>query len=153
MPRVWLVPRVVQLNRKELFTSLMKSKMPDGSIFNPTEIALVEESYALEVHNYDRSANARLINFSHDSLKIRTNSSTPAFLILSDVYYPGWKAAIDNKSVHIFQTDYVLRGVEVPAGNHIVQFDFKPESFKYGTILTILSLIILSGIILKMGKQ
>jgi uncharacterized membrane protein YfhO len=62
---------------------------------------------------------------------------------LSDVYYPGWQASIDGKITHIFQTDYVLRGVAVRAGTHVVKFDFRPLPFFAGALLSGLSLLVI----------
>jgi uncharacterized membrane protein YfhO len=62
-------------------------------------------------------------------------------LILSDIYYPGWQAKIDGKLTKIFPTNYVQRGIILPAGNHLVEFEFKPRSFHIGLGITIASLV------------
>jgi uncharacterized membrane protein YfhO len=73
-------------------------------------------------------------------LDVKTNDN--AFLVLSDVYYPGWQASIDGESTHIFQTDYVLRGVAVPPGTHLVKFDYRPVRFFAGALLNCLSSLV-----------
>jgi uncharacterized membrane protein YfhO len=67
---------------------------------------------------------------------IKTIANRPSVLVTSDVYYPGWKATIDNKSAEIFVTDYLLRGVVVPEGPHIVKFKFKPKRFYLGAAIS-----------------
>ncbi|NIT58138.1 MAG: YfhO family protein, partial [Aliifodinibius sp.] len=48
-------------------------------------------------------------------------------------YYPaGWEATIDGKPAEIHKTNFVLRGLEVPAGEHTVQLIFEPTSNIWG---------------------
>jgi uncharacterized membrane protein YfhO len=59
------------------------------------------------------------------------NSSRPHFAVFSEVYYPyGWNAYIDGKKVDYCKTDYVLRGLSIPAGQHAVRFIFEPSHIK-----------------------
>ncbi len=48
------------------------------------------------------------------------------------MYYPGWRATADGIATHLFQTNYVLRGVLVPSGGHVIHLEFRPRSFYYG---------------------
>jgi uncharacterized membrane protein YfhO len=70
---------------------------------------------------------------------IQTQSSTAAFLVLSDAFYPGWQATIDGKPTPIYQTNYIQRGLSVPAGEHLVEYRFEPLSLRYGAGITLLS--------------
>ncbi len=67
------------------------------------------------------------------------------FLVLSDIWYPGWKAKVDGKEAEILQAYHLFRAVQVPSGRHTVVFEYDPLSFKIGlwiTSLTILCLVI-----------
>ncbi|MEI6088403.1 MAG: YfhO family protein, partial [Bacteroidota bacterium] len=44
-------------------------------------------------------------------------------------YNRGWKAYIDDKEATIIQTNYVLRGLAIPSGKHLIRFEFKPASY------------------------
>lgn len=146
MPRAWLVPEVVRLKPDEILRAIKTSQMPDGRTYEPRQIALVEEPFALKINNFDESATSRIIHLDDTSIEIHTNSASPAFLVLSDVYYPGWKAFIDGIPTHVFQTNYAIRGVMVPSGGHIVRFEFRPLSFYIGATISLTSLLLLSSL-------
>lgn|GEM_PF-5331322 len=63
---------------------------------------------------------------------IRTWSSKPAFLVLSDTYYPDWQVKVNGRSSQIWKTNYYLRGVVVPAGESEVIFTYRPRLFWWG---------------------
>ena len=86
----------------------------------------------------------QLIKNDNDIITYTSNSSNNEFAVFSEIYYDrGWKAYIDNKEAPIVRTDYVLRGLSIPAGNHAIRFEFKPASFYSSrTIETIASAIV-----------
>jgi uncharacterized membrane protein YfhO len=55
------------------------------------------------------------------------------------VDYPGWKATVDARPTPVVRTDYVLRAVRIPAGRHVVRFDFAPRSLRFGTAATLVA--------------
>jgi hypothetical protein len=132
VPRVWLVSEVLTAKAEEILQTLHSSLLPDGRIFNPSQVALVEEPFTFKAKEWDESATAKLVHLSNTRMEIQTNSGSPSFLVVSDVYYPGWKASVDGVDTRLFQTNYVLRGIMVPSGSHVVHLKFEPRSFYYG---------------------
>lgn len=63
-------------------------------------------------------------------------SERPGILVLSDVYYPGWEVSIDGEEAKIFPANIVGRGVYVPAGEHVVTFEYRPWLIWLGMILS-----------------
>jgi len=149
MPRAWLVPEVVSAKSEEILNSIKSSKLPDGRLFNPSKVALVRDPLNLKVSSFDASATAKVVNISDTLVEVKTSSLSSAFLVLSDVYYPGWRATVDGKNTHIFQTDYVLRGVQIPSGSHIVRFEFKPVTFAVGVGISSSALLLFGYLIVK----
>jgi hypothetical protein len=101
--------------------------------FNPKDTAFVEEASKSKIPFMpfaDSTASIRLVKNDNDVITYQSSSRTNQFAVFSEIYYDrGWKAFIDDKEVTIVQTDYVLRGFAVPAGNHNIRFEFKPASY------------------------
>ncbi|MGB7923687.1 MAG: YfhO family protein [Pyrinomonadaceae bacterium] len=144
MPRAWLVPEAVRLNAEEALDAIKSSKLPDGRRYDPTRMALVEEGRAaFKVEPFDAQASAQVTRLSPNEMEVKTVSSSPSFLVTSDVYYPGWVALLDGTQVDLVRTNYTLRGVAVPAGSHVVEFVFRPKLFYYGATLSAATALLL----------
>ena len=140
LPRTWLVSESIALTPEQILTAINTSKLPDGRQYDPSKIALLEDSMAvMKGSGITPTDRAEILKLAETQVKIQTQSAAPTFLILSDVNYPGWKATIDGQSTKIYQTNYVQRGVQVPAGEHVIQYRFDPLSFKLGAVITLLS--------------
>jgi hypothetical protein len=70
----------------------------------------------------------KLIQNDNRVMKYEYNSTKARMVNFSEVYYPkGWQATIDGQPAEILHTNFVLRGLVVPAGKHIIEFKFEPE--------------------------
>nr|MBI5455875.1 YfhO family protein [Candidatus Levybacteria bacterium] len=65
---------------------------------------------------------AKIVNYSENKIEILTKNNKEGFLVLTDSFYPTWHAMIDGKETKIYKTDYNFRGIEVPKGNHNIEF-------------------------------
>jgi hypothetical protein len=149
MPRVWSVSEVMSAKAEEVLQAIQSSRLPDGRIFNPSKIALVEDPFTFKAKEWDDKATAKLVHLSNTRMEIQTNSLSPSFLVLSDVYYPGWNATVDGVDTHLFRTNYVLRGIMVPAGSHIIHLTFKPRSFYYGAGISAGAIVLLTLLLIQ----
>ncbi len=86
----------------------------------------------------------------NDEMIYRAKTTTPRFAVFSEVYYNrGWHAYIDNQEAPIVRTNFVLRGLALPAGNHTIRFEFHPSSYYTGwTIQITAGYIVLALLIL-----
>jgi hypothetical protein len=153
MSRAWLVPEVVRKEPGEILRAIRTSRMADGRRFQPAQLALVEDPFSLPKTDSDSQASVRVLNLSPNLVEVQTESRTPAFLVMSDLYYPGWRALIDGHEGRIFRTNYVMRGVPVPPGVHLVRFEYVPRSVVYGAAGSLGALIFLTGLIFLVGRS
>jgi hypothetical protein len=86
----------------------------------------------------------RMVQYTADRVSVEANLAQDGFLLLGDLYYPGWKALVDGVEQEVYRADYALRAVRLRAGSHSVDFVFEPSSFRWGVAV---SLAGLSGIV------
>jgi hypothetical protein len=77
-------------------------------------------------------------------ITIAVNAQTTGWLVLNELYYPGWQVTIDGQPATIQPTNYALRGVCVPAGSHEVTFTFAPRIAILGISLSVIALAVIS---------
>lgn len=115
--------------------------------FRSGDEAVVQERFRADIPFQpvaDSTASVKLEKNDNDIVTYTFKSATNQFAVFSEVYYDrGWKAFIDGKEAPIVKTDYVLRGLAVPAGQHNIEFRFEPKSYIMGKRITGISQIIL----------
>jgi membrane protein YfhO len=84
---------------------------------------------------------AQIAEYEDERVRLETNARRPSLLVLTDSWFPGWKASVDGEDVPIERVDYLIRGVPVPAGAHEVEFRYQPASWRIGWIVSLLALI------------
>lgn len=65
---------------------------------------------------------SRIVKYGENEVDIETGNKGEGFLVISDIFYPSWKATVDGKSTYIYKTDLTFRGIVVPKGQHKVRF-------------------------------
>jgi hypothetical protein len=90
----------------------------------------------------DSIAKIDLIEYKPNHLKYKSNNSNKGLAVFSEMYYEhGWNATIDGKETPIYRVNYALRGLEVPAGKHTIEFKFEPQVVKTGSTIVLFSSI------------
>jgi hypothetical protein len=83
-----------------------------------------------------------LIEHFADRLAIRADLACGGMVILSDTFFPGWRARVDHQPAQIYQVNGAMRGVVVPRGAHTVTMRYRPVSVYLGAALTLLGVLI-----------
>ena len=102
--------------------------------WNHTTTAILERDSPLHAAPPagEHHGSARVTAYDDNRLELEATSLTDGILVLSEVFYPGWKAYVDGAETEILRTDYNLRGVAFPGGSHHVEFRFTPPPFVTG---------------------
>jgi hypothetical protein len=123
-PRFFLVHQVRVVGSQEEAKDLIRRHQ-----INLRETATVEKPIDLGLDRGDARAFDRetTLRYEPNALEISTQAPVTSLLVLSEIYYPGWKAWLDDQPTPILPTDIALRGVVVPAGAHRVRMEFRPS--------------------------
>ena len=89
---------------------------------------------------------AEIVQYLPEQVSVRVTSDEPGLLVLGDANYPGWTVAIDGLPAEIRQVDGLFRGIFVPAGEHAVEFRFRPITFSRGAVVSLSGLLLLIGL-------
>jgi hypothetical protein len=103
--------------------------------FDPRATAVVSSPVGLA----GGRGTARLVADEPERVVVRATASDRALLVLADTWFPGWHATLDGREAPIVRTDQLLRGVVLPAGEHTVEFAYRPWSWRLGWIVSLLS--------------
>ncbi len=138
LSRAYLVNQIiVPASEAEYFTFLR------NPAFAFSQTALVEKPLTLDA---GATGTVSWATRTPDRLALNVQSSGRQLLVLSEIYYPsGWKATLDGKEIPILRTDYLLRGVEIPAGNHKIEMHFVPPGAALGNMMKWISLVIIAA--------
>jgi uncharacterized membrane protein YfhO len=83
---------------------------------------------------------------------IDNTAQSPGYVVLSNTWYPGWKAWLDGQPVTIWKANYLFQAVEVPAGNHHLELAYRPGLFYLGFAISCLALLGMSGLMLYLRR-
>ncbi len=114
---------------------------------NLRDTAVVSVSFKKSIKQepqFDSTAILQLKQRQNDALTYSIKSASPQFAVFSEVYYSaGWNAYLDGNKTDYVKTNYVLRGMYLPAGSHTIDFKFEPVSFQTGRTITIWSTVLI----------
>ncbi|HEY6505840.1 MAG TPA: YfhO family protein [Chitinophagaceae bacterium] len=151
---VWFV-RVVR------FAGTLQDEMKFLNGLDASQVAIVPASEESKITQpvYDSTATIKLDTNDNNTIKYSSSSKTTQFAVFSEVYYSeGWNAYIDGKKMDYVKTNYAIRGMNVPAGNHTIEFKFEPASYKKGSQLTMIGqiavlLLLATGIFIEVKNR
>ncbi len=107
--------------------------------FDPTEVVVLEANQVAD-HAASRPAvppHLAFAGYDLNTVAIDVTTETPGYLVLSDVWYPGWRAEIDGAAAPVLRANYAFRAVPVPAGSHRVRLLFAPSTWKIGLTISV----------------
>ena len=142
----WFVSQVKLVNSADEEMKALKGlDSKNVALVNSNDFKIKNTAFAK-----DNSARIILETYKPNYLKYVSNNANEGLAVFSEMYYgKGWNAYIDGKSVNHIRVDYVLRGLNIPAGKHTIEFKFEPQVIKTGSMITLISsigmLLLLAG--------
>jgi hypothetical protein len=113
--------------------------------FDPATTVVIEGGEPLDVTTPSGAATIGLAAFGLNEIRLDVDTPADAYLVLSEVWYPGWRATVDGQPSPVLRANYAFRAVRLGPGQHQVQLTFSPDSWTAGLAvsgLTALAVIV-----------
>jgi len=133
-PRAWAVHELVQVPNSETGRRMIEEQLPD---FRHLAYLLAATPSLESCPGPD---DVMLTGRSSDRVVIHARMSCRGMIVLSDVFFPGWRAEVDGHSTPIYEVNEAMRGVIVPSGEHRITMRYRPASALAGALLTLIGI-------------
>lgn len=142
LPRAFVAHQVVQAEQPAEALAHFQNRQLD-----PRQTVVIESTGPLpQPDPATGSGDVVAISRQHPQVvEIRASLSSAGYLVLLDSFYPGWVATIDDQPGPVYRANYIGRAVFVPAGDHLVRFEYRPGSFRVGLGLALLAALLIAA--------
>jgi len=111
--------------------------------FDPLETVILEEEPDLELQDTPPAeSTVSILEYEPTRMVLEVEAAADGILVLSEVYYPGWRAYVDGQKTRIYRANHALRALPLEAGSHRVELVYDPLSFKIGFVISAIVLTI-----------
>ncbi len=137
LPRAYFVARHRIVEPEEALRLVAE----DG--FDPRSSVLLDAGPADPLPNGPaRFAPARITRSEPERVALRLDAPSDGYLVLTDSYYPGWRAEVDGTQVGILRANGLHRAIPVSSGPHEIEFRYAPGSLRLGASISLASLVL-----------
>jgi hypothetical protein len=126
LPRAFLVQRARLADEYEAVLDVLRS-----GAFDPSSEVVISSGQEISSSSGSHSS-VTLLLYEPETIRMRVSLDCPAYLVLTDTYYPGWKATVDGKPAPIRAADLYFRAIALEPGVHLVSFRYNPLSVSLG---------------------
>jgi hypothetical protein len=160
LPRAFVVHRARVLDDEVAIASM------DDPSFRPDEEAILASgghealspSFILPRVGGERGGagedEVEILSYEPERVVISADLVEEGYLVLTDAYYPGWRALASGLETPIYRADLLFRAVHLPAGQHRVEFVYDPRSFKMGAAISLTALLgLVAGLAVLTGRR
>jgi Bacterial membrane protein YfhO len=161
LPRAWWVPRERDVSSAAAALSALRS-----SGFDPRQEVILERApgaerpggrpsaqEATEAGELAASAQVAIQAYAPEQVEISLLAPRAGWLVLSDLYYPGWVATVNGDPAQIERANHLFRAVRVAAGPSTVRFSYRPASLRRGALVSLASALLLAALFLRGARS
>ena len=128
-----------------------------SSEFDPHKMVVFEPEYRSKLFPQTKSetfeGSCSILDYDNESIRIKTSSNQPGYLVLSEIFYPGWQAKVDGEKAPILCGNYLFRVIPLDKGEHEVYLHFVSWPFRIGLVISLLSLAGSLWLIIRKSKD
>ncbi len=141
-PRAWLVGNAA------LEPNDLQAANVLANHFDMTQNAVVASPLPFALDARAANGNVEIVARGAERMTLDVNTPADGLLILSENFYPGWRATVDGATVEILRANLTLRAIPVRAGQHRIEMWYDPLSFKIGAVISGITLLVCIGSLL-----
>jgi hypothetical protein len=142
--RAYLATQTLAAENAAQAAELLQAQLADSTDGAP--VTVVEGLPPLTGGASEGAATAEIVRYAAEEVVVNTASDQPAVLVLSDAFYPGWRAQVDGQETAIHPANVLFRGVPIPAGEHTIVFTYEPSGWRLGWGLAALGGLLLAAL-------
>lgn len=139
-----MFPYAAVVNKAIIKTEDEALEFMKSNNFDPHKMVVLESEYTGRITHdrpvVDFMGSCSVMQYDHERIRIRASANQPAYLVLSEVFYPGWEALVDGEKVPVLRGNYLFRAVPLERGQHDVLLRFVSWPFRVGAIVSLLTL-------------
>jgi len=132
------LPRAFVVHRARLSEDALEAMK--GEAFDPGREVILSQGPVGHLEEGEVQDRVSIVNYQPERVEVKAHLGAPGYLVVTDAYYPGWRALVDGRPMKIERGDYYFRAVYLEEGEHTVEFVYAPLSFKVGVAVTLASL-------------
>jgi len=137
------LPRAFVVHRARILEDALEA-MREGA-FDPGREVILSQGPVGRLEDGKAQDRVSIVSYQPERVEVQAHLGAPGYLVLTDAYYPGWRAFVDGRPAKIERADYHFRAVYLEEGEHTIEFVYVPSSFKVGVAISLacLALVIL----------
>ncbi len=140
LPRAYVVHQVRILKDEEALELLADPG------FDPLQTVILREELDLELpDSATAESTVEVLDYGSNRIVLEAEAAARGLLVLSEVYYPGWRAYVDGQETRIYRADHALRAIPLESGWHRVEIVYESLSFKAGLVISAIAVTTLGG--------
>jgi hypothetical protein len=147
--------RILELDKDVNYLTIVKeavTKSDDEALdfmqsdaFDPGKMVILGQDYVYkntpsQVDFGPLMASGSVLTYDNERITIQASTNQPAYLVLSEIFYPGWQATVDGRTVPILRGNYLFRVIPLERGEHQVHLRFVSWPFRIGVLISLLTL-------------
>jgi len=148
MPRAFMVSNYRLAQNPEAAKLILLSNE-----FDPKREAILYKHPQHALSDEQIKANVVIEQYRANKVSIRVKTDREGLLVLSDTYYPGWKAFVDGEEKEVLQANICQRAIEVPTGEHEVKFVFDSLPVKAGFGISVAAFLVAGGLLVAARRK
>ena len=139
--RTTYLPRAYMVFRYRVVDTAQALRLLRSPAFDPRREVLLEHDPGLPVAGPDTLIPARILHLGPNRIRLEVQAPANGILVLTENYYPLWKARLDGQPVPVIPANLAQRAVVVPQGHHTVEFFYDPVYFRWGALVSLVLLL------------